>query len=370
MPKTTHEFYMKKAINLAKKALGMTSPNPLVGAVVVRSNKIIGKGYHKKAGLPHGEIEAFQNTVSNGHKLKGATLYVTLEPCCHTGKRTPPCVDEIIKAGINNVVVGCRDQNPKVRGKGIRTLKRYGINVVEGVLEEECRLLNEAFFKHVTTRNPFVILKLAATLDGKIATKTGDSKWIGSESQRKKAHELRRQVDAVVVGIETLLIDNPSLNVRYGRGNKKDPTPIVVDSRLRTPTKSKIFSVHKSVMIATTRSAPKNRRKTLENSGATIIDVAKNKNNDVDLKKLFSKLGELGKMSVLIEGGSTVAASALHAKIVDKVVLFYSPKLMGGSGLPMIGDLGITIVKNSIALENMQVRKFGEEFMVEGYIAK
>jgi len=209
-----HTKYMSLALKLAKKAEGMTSPNPMVGAVVVKRGKIIGKGYHKKAGLPHAEIEAFSDAIKKKNSINGATLYVTLEPCCHEKKRTPPCVKAIIKNKISKVYIAMLDPNPEVSGNGVKLLRENGIEVEVGILEDKARVLNEAFTKYITTKKPFVILKLAATMDGKIAAYTGDSKWIGSPNQRTFAHQLRNKVDGIMVGIETVLKDNPSLNVR------------------------------------------------------------------------------------------------------------------------------------------------------------
>ena len=234
MPVDIDKKHMAAAIRLAVKARGMTSPNPLVGAVLTKNGKVIGRGYHKRAGLPHAEIEAFQDARKSRKKIEGSTLYVTLEPCCHKGKRTPPCVDSIIKEKVAKVVVSSLDPNPKVSGKGVSKLKRNGIEVVTGVLKDKSSAMNEAYIKYITKGEPYVILKLAATLDGKIAASSGDSKWIGSDTQRRYAHKLRSQADAVMAGIGTVLSDNPSLNVRL-KGDHKDPVPVVLDSDLRTP---------------------------------------------------------------------------------------------------------------------------------------
>ncbi|MER3446402.1 MAG: bifunctional diaminohydroxyphosphoribosylaminopyrimidine deaminase/5-amino-6-(5-phosphoribosylamino)uracil reductase RibD [Candidatus Dadabacteria bacterium] len=359
---------MSLALRLARKAEGMTSPNPLVGAVVVKRGKIIGKGYHRKAGLPHAEIEAFLDAERKGHSLKGSTLYVTLEPCCHTGKRTPPCVDVIIEKGISKLVVGTRDLNPNVSGRGIRILREKGIEVKVGVLEDRCRKINEAFFKYITTEMPFIILKLAATLDGKIATFSGDSKWIGSETQRRYAHKLRNQVDAIVVGIETVIRDNPQLTARLGKKSVHQPTPVVLDSNLRIPIDARLFSVHKSPIIATTRSANPRRTEDLEKVGARILFVDQEKNGRVDVLNLIKKLGDMEITSILIEGGSETAASFLKSSIVDKVVFFYAPKIIGSEGISMVGKLSISDVKNAIPIKKIRVKTIGEEFIFEGYI--
>jgi diaminohydroxyphosphoribosylaminopyrimidine deaminase/5-amino-6-(5-phosphoribosylamino)uracil reductase len=370
MNKDTHEKYMSLAVSLAKKAEGMTSPNPLVGALVVSKGKIIGKGYHKKAGLPHAEIEAFRDAEKKEKDLMGSTLYVTLEPCCHTEKKTPPCTGSIIEKGVREVIVGTLDPNPKVSGNGVKTLRHMGIEVRTGVLEEKARDLNESYNKYIATGTPFTTLKLAATLDGKIATHTGDSKWIGSEAQRKMAHRLRNKADAVMVGIETLLRDNPSLNVRLCKKSGRQPLPIVIDTKLRTPVRSNIFSVHERVFIVTGGNHDEVKRKRLESRGATIIEAEQKSHGLLDLMGLARKLGENELTSILIEGGGKTAAGALKSGIVDKVVFFYAPKLIGDDGVSMVGGLGISSVKNALSITDLRIKKFDDEFMIEGYIAR
>jgi diaminohydroxyphosphoribosylaminopyrimidine deaminase/5-amino-6-(5-phosphoribosylamino)uracil reductase len=364
------ERYMSLALRLAKKADGMTSPNPLVGAVVVKGGKILGRGYHKKAGLPHAEIEAFLDAERRGYNPRGSTLYVTLEPCCHKEKKTPPCTDAIIKKGISSVVVGCLDLNPKVSGKGVEILRESGINVEVGVLEERCRKINEAFFKYVNTGLPFVILKLASTLDGKIATSTGDSKWIGSETQRRYTHKLRNRVDAIVVGIETVLRDDPQLTVRLNKKTNRQPTPVVLDSRLRIPFESQLLKVHRSPIIATTRSSNGDKAYELEKRGARVLLLEEDERGRVDILGLVKRLGEMEITSILVEGGSEVAASFLMKGLVDKVTFFYAPKIIGNEGIDMIGKLGISRVSEAFTIIETRVRTIGEEFVVEGYIGK
>lgn len=369
MPKDPDSKYMYLALRLAKRAEGMTSPNPLVGAIAVKEGEIIGKGYHRKAGLPHGEIEAFLDAERKGHNLKGSTLYVTLEPCCHTGKRTPPCVDAIIEKGISKLVVGTLDLNPNVGGKGINILREKGIEVKAGVLENRCREINEAFFKYIATGMPFITLKLAATLDGKIATFTGDSKWIGSETQRKYVHELRNRVDAILVGIETVIQDDPQLTVRLGKKAHHQPTPVVLDSKLRIPIGTKLLSLHKSPIIATTTSAGSpGKVEDLEKMGARVLFVDQEKNGRVDVLNLVKKLGESEITSVLVEGGSETAASFLKNGIVDKIVFFYVPKIIGSEGVSMVGKLNISEVKDALSIKKIRVKTIGEEFIVEGYV--
>ena len=362
--------YMRFALNLAKKAEGMTSPNPLVGAVLVKNGKLIGKGYHRKAGLPHAEIEAFIDAEKNGYKISGADLYVTLEPCSHKNKRTPPCTDSIIEKGIRKVYIGAMDQNPEVKGKSIKLLKRSGVEVTSGILEEECTKLNEKFFKYITNEIPFVTLKLASTLDGKIATISGDSKWIGSEKQRELAHKLRNSSDAVLIGINTVLIDNPSLNVRLNKSAISQPIPVVLDSDLRISPDSNLFNIHDKIIVATNKKNKKSRKaKRLEEKGCNLIFLNKDKKTkSLSLKSLLVKLGKMQITSLLIEGGGKVASSALMEKVVDKLVIFYSPKIIGGDGKNMISKLGISKVSKSINLKDIKLKRFGEEYFFEGYL--
>ena len=359
--------YMSLALSLAKKAEGMTRPNPLVGAVLVKKGKVIGKGYHQKAGLPHAEIEAFSDAAKKNNSIKGATLYVTLEPCCHENKRTPPCVKAILEMNISKVFVSMLDPNPVVSGKGVKLLKKNGIDVEVGLLEEKSKGLNESFTKYITLKRPFTTLKLAATLDGKIAAYTGDSKWIGSVNQRKYAHQLRNKSDAILVGIETILKDNPSLNVRLSK-RTSDPIPIILDSDLRIPLNSNVLKIHQQVIIATSKAQQSAKFKQLQDLGAIILNIKKNKEGYLNLNELMRKLAKLEIMSVLIEGGSKVAASALKNGIVDKVVFFYSPKIVGADGISMIGELGIPSIKKSLQVSNIKVTKLKDEIMVEGYL--
>ncbi|HET7289010.1 MAG TPA: bifunctional diaminohydroxyphosphoribosylaminopyrimidine deaminase/5-amino-6-(5-phosphoribosylamino)uracil reductase RibD [Thermodesulfobacteriota bacterium] len=368
--KEAHEKFMSLAIRLAGKAEGMTSPNPLVGAVLVKRGQIIGKGYHRKAGLPHAEIEAFINAEKNGHKVKGSTLYVSLEPCCHREKKTPPCTDAIIGKGVSEVIVGALDPNPRVSGNGVKSLEDAGIRVTAGVLEKKSRELNEAFNKYITTGTPFVTLKLAATLDGKIATRTGDSKWIGSERQRKEGHRLRNLADAVMVGTGTVLKDDPRLNVRLLKKPGRQPVPVVLDMKLKTPVSSNIFSAHENVIIVTGKSHDKNKRRKLEASGATVVASKAGRDGLLDLREVARRLGKMEITSLLIEGGSRTAALALKSGIVDKVVFFYAPRVIGAEGLSMVGNMGKSRVSDSLKIERVKITKLGDEFMVEGYVSK
>ena len=357
--------FMRLALRLARKAEGMTSPNPLVGAVLVKGGKIIGTGYHKKAGFPHAEIEAFDDARRKGNRIKGSTLYVNLEPCCHDNKRTPPCTNSIIENRVSKVFIGITDPNPKVRGKGIRKLRSAGIEVVVGLLKQESEGVNKVFFKYIKEKMPYVVLKLASTLDGKIATQTGDSKWIGSNKQREIAHQLRNKMDSVLVGVNTLINDDPSLNVRLNNRKISQPRPVILDSMLRTPLDSKIFKVHEYCIIAASEKSGKRKRKLLEEKGAKIIYSKPDSSGNLNLKRVLRELSKMEITSVLIEGGSQVASSALNGGVVDKIVLFYSPKIVGGDGISMVASLGIKQMNKALNIKDIHIKKFGSELMIE-----
>ena len=359
---------MRKALRLALRAEGCTSPNPMVGAVCVLGGRVVGRGYHKKAGTPHAEIEAFADAARRGISLKGATLYVTLEPCCHTEKLTPPCTDAVIASGISDVVVGAVDPNPEVSGKGVAKLRRNGITVRTGVLEKECTEINEFFNKHIVSGLPFVILKCASTIDGKIASATGDSKWIGSLRQRKMAHRLRKRADAVIVGINTVRTDDPGLDVRLAEGTVRQPVPVIMDSKLGISPEAKVLSTHPRSIIATTEAAGSAKEKRLRELGAEILRLESDAAGRVPAADLLRELGSEGMCGVLVEGGSEVGACFLREGLVDKVVFFYAPKIVGGDGVSMVGDLGKQSIENAIGIRNIKVRRFGDEMMIEGYI--
>lgn len=356
-------YYMNLAFELGRKAEGRTSPNPAVGAVIVKDGKIIGQGYHLRAGMPHAEVEAIAS-VRNEELLKGSTLYMMLEPCCHYG-RTGPCTQAIIHAGISRVVAAMIDPNPKVNGKGVHELKKAGIDVHVGLMEKEARKINEAFIKFVTMQRPFIILKAAMSMDGKIATTTGQSKWISSEESRKYVHELRNRVDAVIVGINTVLYDNPSLTCRMKGG--RDPLRIILDSKLRIPLDARILT-DKNAMIATTNMCDKEKKRMLEDMGIGVIVIRTN-DSKVDLKELMYELSLRGIIHIMVEGGSEVAASALREGIVDKVIYFVAPKIIGGrnSKTPIGGD-GIKSMDNALKLKDVEVRKLGDDIIIEGYL--
>ncbi len=365
--KSLDEKYMRMALRRAEKARGRTSPNPMVGAVVVKGGKVVSRGYHRKAGEPHAEAIALKKA---GTQAKGATLYVTLEPCSHTNKRTPPCSPLVIQSGIQRVVVAMIDPNPHVSGGGVKTLRRAGINVVTGVLESEAKKLNEAFIKYITTGMPFVTLKIAQTLDGKIATASGESKWITGEQAREEGHKLRDSNDAILVGVNTVLQDDPSLTTRIPKG--RDPIRVIVDTKLRTPLSAKVITQRSSAKtyIATLDTMPKDRIVKLLDAGAEIL-IARGNKGRVDLKALMKMLGGIGVTSVLIEGGAEVNASALRSGIVDKVVMFIAPVLMTGTNsLCSIGGTSPAKLSHAVRLYNVASRPVGQDLMVEGYIKK
>ena len=359
------EKYLKLTISLAKKGIGYTSPNPLVGAVIVKNGEIVGKGYHHGYGLPHAEIDALRKAKENAG---GATLYVNLEPCCFFGK-TPPCTTAIIKSGIKKVVASLKDPNPRVSGKGINQLKKAGIKVETGILTEEAKKLNEVYLKFITTKKPFVTLKAAMSIDGKIATKTGDSKWITSKDTRDFSHRLRFQYDAILVGIGTVLKDNPYLDYyppENFKENIKRFTKIIIDSSAKLPLNAHLFK-NSRVILATTKMAPLNKLKKLEKKGVEILVLEKNKK--VDLLKLMEELGKREISNLLIEGGGAINESALRLGIVDKVYFFISPKIIGGKNAktPVEGE-GIENLKEAILLKETRCQRIGEDFLVEGYV--
>ena len=357
---------MGLALRLAKKGLGRTSPNPVVGAVVVKNGRVIGSGYHRKAGLEHAEIKAL---IEAGKNARGSTVYVTLEPCSHFG-RTPPCTETIIKSGVKRVVSAMKDPNRLNNGKGFEKLRRAGIKVLGGVLEDEARNLNEIFIKYITTKRPFVIAKVAQSIDGKIATKTGRSKWISGEESRRYVHKLRGRVDAVMVGLRAVLKDNPLLTSRSGGVNGRQPVKIIVDSKLRTPLKSRIFSRDKTgrVIIATTTKAPEKRIGKFEKMGAEVLVLAE-KNGLVDLKELLGELGKREITSVLVEGGGELIGSLVDEKLIDKFLFFIAPKIIGGrSAVTSVEGEGFSSVEEALVLNNLTYKRIGKDFLIEGYL--
>ncbi len=360
--------FMKRALELSKKGIGYTNPNPLVGAVIVKEGRIIGEGYHKAYGHHHAEINAFLNATED---VKGATMYVTLEPCSHYGK-TPPCAKAIVEKGIKKVVIGLKDPNPLVAGNGIKILQEAGIEVEVGILEDEVKKLNEIFLKYITTRMPFVIMKTAMTLDGKIATYTNESKWITGDLARKYVHKLRHRVAGIMVGIGTVLADNPSLTARLDDVKALDPIRIIVDSSARIPLDAKVLNLKSDTVtiIAVTNKADKEKIRLLKEKGAEVI-VTPSKKDRVDLTFLMKELGERKLDSILLEGGSQLNYSALEEGLVDKVNVFIATKIIGGNTAKTpVGGLGIAHLKDAIRLENMNIHPFGHDLMIEGYIRK
>jgi diaminohydroxyphosphoribosylaminopyrimidine deaminase / 5-amino-6-(5-phosphoribosylamino)uracil reductase len=361
-------FFMKMALDLAKQGIGYTSPNPMVGAVVVKDGKIVGKGWHQIPGGPHAEVYALDDA---GPKSKGADLYVTLEPCNHHGK-TPPCTEKIIASGIRRVVMSMTDPNPDVAGGGARRLEQAGIKVDSGVCEKEARRLIEFFTKYVTTKQPFVILKIAATLDGQIATRTGDSKWVTGETSRKYVHELRHAVDAILVGVNTVKSDDPQLTTRLEGKKGKNPKRIILDTHLTIPEDAKVLhnASPSDTIIITGNSVSLEKRKRIEKTGVQILE-AKIKNHLIDLNDLLLRLGQMRITSLLIEGGSRVAAETLKAGIVDKICFFYAPKILGGNdGVPMFGGPGSDLMSGSVPITDISLQRFDDDILVEGYINK
>ena len=360
-----HDF-MSIALDLAAKGTGYTSPNPMVGAVVVSGGKIVGKGWHESVGGPHAEVNAIDNA---GDLAKGATLFVTLEPCNHHG-RTPPCTRKILSAGIKRVVTAMADPNPDVSGGGAKFLKQNGISVKSGVCESEAQRLNENFIKYVLTKRPFVTLKCAATLDGRIATRTGDSKWVTGETSRKYVHELRHASDGIMVGINTIKTDNPSLTTRLEDKKGVDPKRIILDTNLSIGEDAKVLQIESEsdTIIITGNSKLSEKRKQIGKMGARVID-AEIKNSRIDLKALMTRLGQMEITSLLIEGGGQVAAASLKAGIVDKICFFYAPKILGGDdGVPMCSGTGPDLMAQSIPVKDITVRRFDDDVMIEGYL--
>lgn len=356
-----HEYYMQMALKLSLKAKGLTSPNPMVGAVVVNKGKVVGKGYHQKAGLPHAETAALDQA---GEKARGGILYVTLEPCAHYG-RTPPCVNRVINSGVKEVVVGVIDPNPLTNGKGVQILRDCKIKVSVGHCEPEIRAANKPFFKYITTGLPFVTVKTAQSLDGKIATRTGDSKWITSDKARNFSHRIRQNYDAVMVGVNTVLRDNPRLEAWEA---KRQPAKIIVDSKLSTPHTAALFNGKNKVLLVTLpvlAGQETENRKILSSRGC-ILEI-KEKNGQVNLKDMMKKLARLEISSILVEGGGTLVGSLFDEGLVDKVLFFINPRIIGGSeATSSVMGRGAGRLEQSIKLKNISMRRIGEDFLFEG----
>ncbi|MBI4833438.1 MAG: bifunctional diaminohydroxyphosphoribosylaminopyrimidine deaminase/5-amino-6-(5-phosphoribosylamino)uracil reductase RibD [Planctomycetes bacterium] len=359
-----HQKYINRAMELAARGEGMVEPNPMVGAVIVRDDKVISEGWHEHFGGPHAEINAFNNTKES---VEGATLYINIEPCAHFGK-TPPCVDAIIKAKIGKVVFSVRDPNPVTAGKGVTILRNAGIDVVEGIGERKARLLNAPFFKLHTEGLPYFIAKWAMTVDGKTATRSGDSKWISSEESRSFSHEFREKMGAIMVGIGTILKDNPKLLGREGA--KNNPRRIILDSFARLPPDSEIVKTLKQAEthVVISPNAPQEKVKQLFELGVKIFEIEE-VSGKINFLKLARKLTELGINKVLIEGGGEVLASAFEADLVDEVMVFIAPKIIGGrdAKTPVAGE-GLDILKNAFTLADPEVRLIGNDILVRSRI--
>jgi diaminohydroxyphosphoribosylaminopyrimidine deaminase/5-amino-6-(5-phosphoribosylamino)uracil reductase len=370
-------IYMRMALDLAAKSRGRTSPNPMVGAVIVKDGRVIGSGFHLGSGNPHAEIEALRDASLCGEDVRGSTLYVTLEPCCHWG-RTPPCTDAIIQSGIERVVAAMSDPNPLVSGKGFAALRNANIPVTTGVLGDESLALNEVYVKFVTTKRPFLLLKCAMSLDGKIRTALGESRYITCEDSRRWVHLLRNEMDAVMVGVGTVLADDPLLTVRLvnaGATGVRNPVRIVVDSHLRIPVDSKMLKnspgsgAFHEVIIATLEEEESPRALLLKNLGARIWTLP-GKDHRVDLRALTERAAQAGITSILVEGGPTLAGAALQEGVVDKVLFFYAPVMIGGATVPgPIGGSGVERLNDAFRLERLKMGQCGSDLWVSGYLS-
>lgn len=352
------ERFMRRALALARKGEGTVSPNPLVGAVIVRNGKIIGEGFHRCCGENHAEINALRNATEDA---AGATFYITLEPCSHHG-RTPPCVDALISCRPGRVVIGAVDPNPLVSGKGIAALKQNGIPTEVGVLNAACREINRFFFKFIRTGLPYVTLKFAQTLDGRIATVTGDARWVSSPASRRFAHRLRSTHDAILVGAGTIRTDDPELTCRLVRG--RDPLRIVLDSRLRLPPDAKVFTDGKPTLVASTGRATADRRRPLAEKGIEVLEIAEGMEGRIDLGQLLIALGKRNITSLLVEGGASAAASFLKGNLVDRLLVVLAPKIVG-EGIAAIGPLGIQRMSDAIGFSFQRITRMGEDILLD-----
>jgi len=366
MRSSEDEKYMQRALDLAARAQGRTSPNPMVGAVVVKDNQMVGEGYHMKAGTPHAEVHALQ---AAGEAAQGATLYVNLEPCSHYG-RTPPCANAIVRAGIKKVVVAGLDPNPRVSGRGLKILQDAGIETYTGVLEQEAHKLNLAFFKYIQTGTPLVSLKVAMTLDGKIASSIGDSRWISGEASRQYVHQLRNVYDAIMVGIGTVLKDDPMLNTRLEEQDCQDPVRVIIDSKLDLPSSSNIVKTtrQQKTIVFCEQQADDARQEFLEEAGCMVIRLA-GENEKLPLEEVLRVLGEMEIMTLLVEGGGEINGYLIEKGLIDKVYWFIAPKIIGGKEAPTpVGGRGIPLLKDVLLLKSMEIQRFDEDILVIGYL--
>ncbi|HBF33261.1 TPA: bifunctional diaminohydroxyphosphoribosylaminopyrimidine deaminase/5-amino-6-(5-phosphoribosylamino)uracil reductase RibD [Candidatus Sumerlaeota bacterium] len=360
--------YMRQVLELAALARGCTSPNPMVGAILVHGDQIIGQGFHEQSGHPHAEVMALRDAKANEHDVKGATLYCNLEPCNHEGK-TPPCTETIIKSGISRVVAAMIDPNPMVCGSGLRRLRSAGIEVDCGVLEGEARRLNEAFITYHQLKRPFIIAKWAMTLDGRTSTDSGDSRWISNDESRRYAHEIRSCVDAVAVGVGTIFFDNPRLTVRLDSYKRRQPKRIIFDGFLRTPIGARCLDATGGhVILLCTDKAPQDRIERMRKAGHTVL-VVPGRGRIIDIGAAMHQLAEAGIQSVLVEGGRQLHTALIRERLADKIVVFVGAQLVGGERptSPLI-DLGIQNMKGSIQLKNINFKSFGDNACIEGYV--
>jgi diaminohydroxyphosphoribosylaminopyrimidine deaminase / 5-amino-6-(5-phosphoribosylamino)uracil reductase len=357
----TDESYIKLAIEIAKKGRGNVSPNPLVGCIIVKDERIIGAGYHEKYGFNHAEINAINSAKES---IEGSTLFVNLEPCSHQGL-TPPCVDKIIEHKVKRVVIGTLDMNPLVCGNGVKKLKAAGVDVKAGILENDCVSLNKFFFKYITKKTPYVTLKIAQTLDGKIADRKGNSKWVSSLLSRRYVHELRTRYDAVLIGIGTVLKDKPSLTVRLTEG--RNPRRVVLDTRLKLSTEHKLFSYNsdkKLVIVTSNKSRSKERKiNKIRSKGAEIV-FAREDGGKLNLKNVLKELAKLKISSVLVEGGKEVFSSFIKENLFDDLFIFISPKILG-NGIPAVGDIGIKSIGKSLKAKFVNAEMIGDDVLAE-----
>lgn len=358
---------MALALRLAEKGRGFTSPNPMVGAVVVNRGRIVGQGSHRKAGGPHAEVIALSQA---GSRAKGGTLYVTLEPCSHLKKRTPPCVPLVVKSGVSRVVIGMVDPNPKVKGRGIARLRRARIDVEVGCREAEAQRLNEAYVHWVRTGRPFTFLKAGMTLDGQIATAAGESRWITGEEARAHAHRLRAGIDAILVGIGTVLRDDPSLTARPVADDtpipSRQPLRIVADSQLRIPLRARVLKDHAQsrTLIVTTAAAPLRKVQRLRQQGIDVLTLPKQR-GEVNLSALWPRLAQLGITSLLVEGGSEINAAALRAGLVQRILFYTAPLLLGGrDAVGVIGGQSPSRLAQAVPLENLRTQQLGRDILI------
>lgn len=351
--------YMRRALELAERGRGRTSPNPMVGCVIARDGRVLGEGYHERAGDPHAEV----NAVRAAGDIAGATVYVTLEPCCHEG-RTPPCTDMLIAARPARVVAAMSDPNPRVSGEGLFRLREAGIQVDVGLLEAEAARLNEAFIKYITTGTPFVIAKCGMSLDGKIATHTGDSRWVTCEESRRMVHRLRNEVDAILVGSRTVMLDDPSLTTRLDSGKVKDPIRVILDADDYLDTDRRVFHIDSAA--PTWVAVPDDR----SYEGAEMLRIPRDRSG-LDMRQLMRTLAAREVTSVLIEGGGTTHASAFEAGVVDKVMFFVAPKIVGGrDAVTAVEGEGVARMSEAIALDRLSATPVGEDFLIEAYVRR